>query len=357
MRRDRHRAGRGRPADPRQRRREPGRAPRRRPAGSCPRSRRGPTCAGSCRCSTRRSRAPGATVADVDAVAVTSGPGLAGSLLVGHQLREDARLGARQAARRRSTTSRATSTRAGCSTRARTEREAPAVPARRAGRVGRAHVPRRDARPPHVPAAGHDRRRRRGRGVRQGGPAAGPRLPGRARRSAPAADARRPRTTGVFPRAWMGDSYDFSFSGLKTAARRIIAEARAEAGLPADDERDGAAPRRRSLAELAWGFQDAVVDVLATKTIRAAEETGGARGSCSAAGVAANDGAPGADRGRGRGARDRVRHPAARAVHRQRRDDRRRRRAAPGRGRPRGARARRDADLAAARRSAAMSRR
>ena len=47
----------------------------------------------------------------------------------------------------------------------------------------------------------------------------------------------------VFPRAWLGDSYDLSFSGLKTAARRIITEARADAGL-ADDPR-GAAPRRR----------------------------------------------------------------------------------------------------------------
>src|SRR3954466_4060097 len=35
----------------------------------------------------------------------------------------------------------------------------------------------------------------------------------------------------VFPRAWMGDSFDLSFSGLKTAARRIITEARADAGL------------------------------------------------------------------------------------------------------------------------------
>src|SRR3954449_4602161 len=35
----------------------------------------------------------------------------------------------------------------------------------------------------------------------------------------------------VFPRAWMGDSYDLSFSGLKTAARRIVAEARADAGV------------------------------------------------------------------------------------------------------------------------------
>ena len=88
----------------------------------------------------------------------------------------------------------------------------------------------------------------------------------------------------VFPRAWLGDSYDLSFSGLKTAARRIIEEARSDAGLattpdvPLPDD---------VVAELAWGFQDAVVDVLATKTIRAAT----AVGACSivvGGGVAAN---------------------------------------------------------------------
>jgi len=70
----------------------------------------------------------------------------------------------------------------------------------------------------------------------------------------------------VFPRAWLGDSYDFSFSGLKTAARRIIDAARAEAGLA--EQPDAPLPDPL-VAELAWGFQEAVVDVLATKTIRA----------------------------------------------------------------------------------------
>jgi len=88
----------------------------------------------------------------------------------------------------------------------------------------------------------------------------------------------------VFPRAWLGVSYDFSFSGLKTAARRIIAGARADSGLGATPE----APLPDDVvAELAWGFQDAVVDVLATKTIRAARATG----ACSivvGGGVAAN---------------------------------------------------------------------
>jgi len=89
----------------------------------------------------------------------------------------------------------------------------------------------------------------------------------------------------VFPRAWLGDSYDVSFSGLKTAARRIVTAARADEGLSAD-EREGALAEA-TIAELAWGFQDSVVDVLARKTIRAAEEVG-ARGIVLGGGVAAN---------------------------------------------------------------------
>jgi N6-L-threonylcarbamoyladenine synthase len=89
----------------------------------------------------------------------------------------------------------------------------------------------------------------------------------------------------VFPRAWMGDSYDLSFSGLKTAARRIVAGARLEAGIAPDDA-ETPLPEDAT-AELAWGFQDAVVDVLATKTARAAREIG-ARSIVLGGGVAAN---------------------------------------------------------------------
>jgi N6-L-threonylcarbamoyladenine synthase len=88
-----------------------------------------------------------------------------------------------------------------------------------------------------------------------------------------------------FPRAWMGESYDWSFSGLKTAARRIVAEARADEGLSADDP--DARLSEAAVAELAWGFQDSVVDVLATKTARAAREVG-ARSIILGGGVAAN---------------------------------------------------------------------
>jgi N6-L-threonylcarbamoyladenine synthase len=88
----------------------------------------------------------------------------------------------------------------------------------------------------------------------------------------------------VFPRAWLGDSYDLSFSGLKTAARRIVTEARLTAGLADTPE----APLPDDIvAELAWGFQEAVVDVLATKTIRAARAIG-ARSIVMGGGVAAN---------------------------------------------------------------------
>jgi N6-L-threonylcarbamoyladenine synthase len=89
-----------------------------------------------------------------------------------------------------------------------------------------------------------------------------------------------------FPRAWLGETYDFSFSGLKTAARREVARemgadpenhaADAIGGLPA-----------QSVAELAYAFQESVVDVLATKTIRAAQEIG-ARTIILGGGVAAN---------------------------------------------------------------------
>jgi N6-L-threonylcarbamoyladenine synthase len=86
-----------------------------------------------------------------------------------------------------------------------------------------------------------------------------------------------------FPRAWLGDTYDFSFSGLKTAARRTVEAARADAGLREPEE-----PLPHVVtAELAWGFQDAVVDVLVAKTIRAARAVA-ARSIVLGGGVAAN---------------------------------------------------------------------
>jgi N6-L-threonylcarbamoyladenine synthase len=104
-----------------------------------------------------------------------------------------------------------------------------------------------------------------------------------------AADAAR-RHDAAFPRAWLGETYDFSFSGLKTAARRTIDQARVDEGLPIGKVAASEPEARLSdgaVAELSWGFQDAVVDVLVTKTIRAAEETS-ARSIVLGGGVAAN---------------------------------------------------------------------
>jgi tRNA N6-adenosine threonylcarbamoyltransferase len=63
----------------------------------------------------------------------------------------------------------------------------------------------------------------------------------------------------VFPRPMRDDGFEFSFSGLKTAVRLAV---RASADLA------------RDRADLARGFQDAVLDVLVTKLARAVAATG-----------------------------------------------------------------------------------
>lgn len=83
------------------------------------------------------------------------------------------------------------------------------------------------------------------------------------------------------PRAWLGDSYDFSFSGVKT---HILHEVqRRKAG--ADVNLAQVAPE--DVRRLASAFQEAVVDVLVTKTVQAARDVG-ARCVLLAGGVAAN---------------------------------------------------------------------
>lgn len=57
---------------------------------------------------------------------------------------------------------------------------------------------------------------------------------------------------------------DFSFSGLKTYTLNTIAEHRGEDVLPDD----------QTMADIAWAFQEAVVDTLAIKCRRALEQTG-----------------------------------------------------------------------------------
>ena len=72
------------------------------------------------------------------------------------------------------------------------------------------------------------------------------------------------------PRAWLKDTDDFSFSGLKTAVLRLAAEQNIAA-----------------TADIAASFQDAVADVLVTKTVSAAKQLG-ARQILLCGGVAAN---------------------------------------------------------------------
>jgi N6-L-threonylcarbamoyladenine synthase len=73
-----------------------------------------------------------------------------------------------------------------------------------------------------------------------------------------------------FPRPMLAEGHDFSFSGLKTA---VVNHVRAHPDVPVE--------------HIAASFQQAVVDVLVTKTRRAAREAG-ARSLCLAGGVAAN---------------------------------------------------------------------
>jgi N6-L-threonylcarbamoyladenine synthase len=94
------------------------------------------------------------------------------------------------------------------------------------------------------------------------------------------------------PRAWMRGSYDFSFSGLKTAVLEVMQGGRDQSAQPGASryrrigEAVGAGEGAAS-ADVAAAFQESVVDVLATKTIRAAEALG-VRQVVLAGGVAAN---------------------------------------------------------------------
>jgi len=96
------------------------------------------------------------------------------------------------------------------------------------------------------------------------------------------------------PRAWLPGTHDFSFSGLKTAVLRIVQKYQ-----PKTDDRPATKPRVISsqtpplmrvlpVANLAASFQMAVVEVLVEKTCRAAEECD-ARAVLLAGGVAANE--------------------------------------------------------------------
>jgi N6-L-threonylcarbamoyladenine synthase len=94
------------------------------------------------------------------------------------------------------------------------------------------------------------------------------------------------------PRAWLKDTYDFSFSGLKTAVLQFIEGAeqseRVNNGKKSSRyARMGAELGEISVPKLAAAFQDAVVDVLTRKTLRAARALR-VRQVMLAGGVAAN---------------------------------------------------------------------
>ncbi|MFN0146997.1 MAG: tRNA (adenosine(37)-N6)-threonylcarbamoyltransferase complex transferase subunit TsaD [Dehalococcoidia bacterium] len=71
------------------------------------------------------------------------------------------------------------------------------------------------------------------------------------------------------PRAWMPGTFDFSFSGLKTAVLHVVRRGEFD------------------VASISWEFQEAVVDVLAGKASRLARELGAAE-VLVAGGVASN---------------------------------------------------------------------
>jgi N6-L-threonylcarbamoyladenine synthase len=114
----------------------------------------------------------------------------------------------------------------------------------------------------------------------------------------------------TLPRAWLRDSYDFSFSGLKTAVlHQVQGRQNREAKVPGVRSQESGVKSRgtgnreqnpqlptpnsqlpspdKYMAQLAYAFQESVVDVLVTKAIDAARSYG-ATEILLAGGVAAN---------------------------------------------------------------------
>jgi N6-L-threonylcarbamoyladenine synthase len=72
----------------------------------------------------------------------------------------------------------------------------------------------------------------------------------------------------ALPRAILREGYDFSFSGLKTAVLRLLKQFER----PEGQAEEAAAEQQLPVADIAASFQAAVVDVLVAKTKRAAQE-------------------------------------------------------------------------------------
>jgi len=90
------------------------------------------------------------------------------------------------------------------------------------------------------------------------------------------------RTGVALPRHATKEGFDFSFSGLKTAVYQTVQKLTAEVAegyrLKAEVDRTlqplALGLQRRQIADVAASFQEAAVDVLLTKTLRACQKTG-----------------------------------------------------------------------------------
>ena len=93
--------------------------------------------------------------------------------------------------------------------------------------------------------------------------------------------------TGEFslPRAWMRDTHDFSFSGLKTALLHMAQDRGVY--LADSDEPPQDADTERVIRELAAAFQESVVDVISSKLVDMASRYG-VKGLVLGGGVTAN---------------------------------------------------------------------
>ncbi len=109
-----------------------------------------------------------------------------------------------------------------------------------------------------------------------------------------AAAATGDKTAFALPRAWLGETFDFSFSGLKTALLRLVepyrlpSESRPnDSGLPFVPHNPPSYRSDLPVNDLAAAFQEAVIDVLAVKAVRAAKSAN-TKTLALAGGVAAN---------------------------------------------------------------------
>ena len=86
------------------------------------------------------------------------------------------------------------------------------------------------------------------------------------------------------PRAWMGDTLDFSFSGVKTALLHLAQE---RGIYPSEKNSLAPAETAEIVRNLAGAFQESLVDVMSAKLLKMADKYG-AKGLILAGGVAAN---------------------------------------------------------------------